>query len=147
MSIITPINSSSSTSGAQSAPTNLYSTQPTQAPTQTMNSQMFLQLLVTQLQNQDPSSPMDTNQMITQTTELAQMEQLTQMSSNSSSALVLQMQTSAAALIGQTVGYTDANGAAQSGTATAVDFSSTTPTVTVGSASVPLTSITSVTKA
>jgi len=40
---------------------------------QEMDSELFMKLLVTQLRNQDPSSPMDTNEMITQTTQLATM--------------------------------------------------------------------------
>ena len=52
---------------------------------------MFMNLLVTQLQNQDPSSPMDTNQMIAQTTQLAMMEKLTDMTTTSQENFSLQM--------------------------------------------------------
>ena len=56
--------------------TGLTSTAPTRVPKQTMDSTVFMDLLVTQLKNQDPSSPMDTNAMIGQTTQLAEMEKL-----------------------------------------------------------------------
>jgi len=39
----------------------------------------FLHLLITQLQNQDPSSPMDTDQLLQQTTMFAQLDQMTSM--------------------------------------------------------------------
>ena len=48
-------------------------------PKQEMDGELFLKLLVTQLSHQDPSSPMDTNAMISQTTELATMERLTEL--------------------------------------------------------------------
>ncbi|MGA2183754.1 MAG: flagellar hook capping FlgD N-terminal domain-containing protein [Bryobacteraceae bacterium] len=39
------------------------------------NEQTFLQLLVTQLKNQDPTSPMDGTQFVTQLAQFSQLEQ------------------------------------------------------------------------
>jgi flagellar basal-body rod modification protein FlgD len=66
----------------------------------------FLQLLTTQLQNQDPLSPMDTNQFTQQLVEFAQVEQ--QMKSNDSLSTLVTLQqsaqtTQALALVGATV--------------------------------------------
>ena len=66
----------------------------------------FLQLLTTQLQNQDPLSPMDTNQFTQQLVEFAQVEQ--QMKSNNSLSTLVTLQqsaqaTQALALVGATV--------------------------------------------
>ena len=97
-----------------------------------------MHLLVTQLRNQDPSSPMDTNQMISQTTELAMMEQLTTMAGLDEENFSLQMRTSAAALIGRTVSYTSPDGTDVTGTATSVSFANAVPTVTVGGKEVQL---------
>ena len=55
----------------------------------------FLQLLTTQLQNQDPLSPMDTNQFTQQLVEFAQVEQ--QMKSNDQLTSLVSLQTSAQA--------------------------------------------------
>jgi flagellar basal-body rod modification protein FlgD len=104
-----------------------------------------MDLLVTQLKNQDPSSPMDTNAMISQTTQLAMMEKLTQLASDTTSGLSVQQRSAAAALIGKAVTYLAADGTAASGTASSVAYNGTTPTVTVGGASVPLDSITGIT--
>ena len=52
------------------AASGIYSGSTTRVPKQTMDSEVFLKLLVTQLRTQDPSAPMDTNQMISQTTQL-----------------------------------------------------------------------------
>jgi flagellar basal-body rod modification protein FlgD len=102
-------------------------------------SDMFLKLLVTQLQNQDPSSPMDSTQMISQTSQLAEMQQLTSMASDSSSSLALQQRTAAANVLGKTVTWTDADsGDEETGTVTAVSFSGTAPTVTVNGTTVNL---------
>jgi flagellar basal-body rod modification protein FlgD len=116
----------------------------TTAGTQEMDSDMFMTLLVAQLENQDPSSPMDTNAMITQTTQLATMEKLTSMEELSTESFSLQMRNVAADLIGQTVTYTDADGAAASGVATAVSYAAGVPTVTVGDTDIALDSITGV---
>lgn len=125
--------------------TSLTSTTPTRAPQQTMDSSVFMDLLVTQLKNQDPSSPMDTNAMISQTTQLAMMEKLAQLASDTRSGLGVQQRSAAAALIGKAVTYLAADGTAASGTASSVAYNGTTPTVTVGGASIPLDSITGIT--
>ncbi|MCC9206025.1 flagellar hook capping FlgD N-terminal domain-containing protein [Arthrobacter sp. zg-Y769] len=103
----------------------------TRAPKQTMDSEVFMHLLVTQLRNQDPSSPMDTNQMISQTTELASMEQLTSMAKMDEENFSLQMRIAAAALIGQTVTYTNDDGVAVTGTAKSVSYAAGVPTVNI----------------
>ena len=60
------------------------STTQTAAPTSSSNSlgggmdSMFMQLLVTQLQNQDPLSPMDPSTFVTQLVGVNSLDQLTQ---------------------------------------------------------------------
>jgi len=117
----------------------------TATPKQEMDSDLFMKLLVTQLTNQDPSSPMDTNEMISQTTQLATMEKLTTMADITTEGFSLQMRNAAAALIGQTVTYTDAAGKVITGVATAVSFAGGVPQVTVGEAVIPLDSISGIT--
>jgi len=138
-----PISATSATSAATAA-TGLYEPAATSTPSQTMDSSMFLKLLVTQLQNQDPSSPMDTDQMISQTTQLAMMEQLTTLSSTQTEGFALQMRAAAADLIGKQVSYTDSTGAAVTGTVSSVSFAGQVPTVTVGTDHVSLDDLTGV---
>jgi flagellar basal-body rod modification protein FlgD len=57
------------------------------------NFQTFLTLLTTQLQNQDPTNPLDTNQFTQQLVEFAQVEQ--QLQSNSQLATLVSLQQSA----------------------------------------------------
>ncbi|MGN6404083.1 flagellar hook assembly protein FlgD [Sinomonas sp.] len=92
--------------------TSLTSAAPTRTPQQTLDSSVFMDLLVTQLKNQDPSSPMDTNAMIGQTTQLAMMEKLTQLATDSTQGLSVQQRAAAAALIGKAVTYLSGDGSA-----------------------------------
>ncbi|MDP3953073.1 flagellar hook assembly protein FlgD [Microbacterium sp.] len=108
---------------------------------QTLDSEVFMKLLVTQLTNQDPSSPMNTNEMISQTTQLASMEQLTALATTTTENFALSMRQTAAALIGQEAQYVDAKGVEKSGIVTAVSFASGVPLVTIGDTAVPLDSV------
>ena len=132
-----PVEAVTATSGAAT-------TEATRQPTQAMDSELFLTLLVTQLRNQDPSSPMDTNDMIAQTTQLASMEQLTNMAGTSEENFSLQMRMAAAGLIGQTVTYKDETGTSISGTASSVSFMYGVPTVSVNGVDVLLDAISGV---
>ncbi len=126
---------------------SLYATKPTAAPKQVMDSSMFMSLLVTQLQNQDPSSPMDTNQMIGQTTQLSMMAKLTEMTTTSQENFSLQMRTSAAALVGKQVTYTGKDGSTVSGLASAVSYAGPVPQITVDGKTVALDAVSGVTAA
>ncbi|POH68023.1 MULTISPECIES: flagellar hook assembly protein FlgD [Cryobacterium] len=142
---IDAVGSVSTAAADSSAGASLYSTTPVRTPKQTLDSETFMSLLVAQLRNQDPSSPMDTNQMISQTTQLAMMEKLTALSTTADENFSLQMRTAAAALVGQSVTYTDAAGASVTGIASAVSYAGPVPQVTVGTASVALDAISGVT--
>ncbi|MFB8891479.1 MULTISPECIES: flagellar hook assembly protein FlgD [Microbacterium] len=108
------------------------------APKQTLDSEVFLQLLVAQMKNQDPSSPLDTNEMMAQTTQLAMMEQLVALTTTSSEHFALTMRQTAAALVGQQASYVDADGTTRSGRVTQVSFEKGVPLVTIGGTAVPL---------
>lgn len=107
----------------------------------------FLQLLVAQLSNQDPSSPMDTSDMMAQTTQLSMMESLSELQSSSREQFALQMRMAAADLVGQQVTWTDADGTTQSGVVSAVDYSGSVPVLTVGEDEIPLDSVAGVSPA
>jgi flagellar basal-body rod modification protein FlgD len=53
------------------------STQPTSSLSSGLGQDAFLQLLVTQLQNQDPTKPVDDAQMLTQLATFSSLEKLT----------------------------------------------------------------------
>jgi flagellar basal-body rod modification protein FlgD len=106
-----------------------------------------MNLLVTQLRNQDPSSPMDTNEMISQTTQLAMMEQMTDLTNTNQENFSLQMRSAAAALLGQTASYADADGNAVSGVVSAVSYTGAVPMVTIGGTEVALDALSGVSAA
>ncbi len=87
------------------------------APVQTMDANVFMTLLVAQLKNQNPSAPMDTNQMMAQTIQLSMMEKMTELTTNSKEGFSLQMRSAAAQLIGHSVDYTLADGTTGTGVA------------------------------
>ena len=130
ISLATPAASTEATSSA--------TTTSTSETKNAMNADMFMKLLVTQLTNQDPSSPMDSTQMIAQTTQLAMMEKLTELSKTGTENFSLQMRTAAASMLGQQVSYEGDDGQTVTGTATAVSFASGVPVVTIGTKNVPL---------
>lgn len=115
---------------------------------QTMDGEVFLKLLVTQLTNQDPSSPMDTNDMIAQTTQLASMEQLTALAQSQQSALMIGQRTAAAELIGRevTTAATPSAGAI-TGKVTSVTFGEGEPALMIDGVAHPYSSIAAVTAA
>jgi flagellar basal-body rod modification protein FlgD len=127
--------------------TSIYATAASTTAKQTLDSEVFLNLLVAQLRAQDPSSPMDTNEMIAQTTQLASMEQLTTMSGLATESFALQMRVAASNLVGNTVSWVDDDGVTQSGKATAVSFADKVPMVTVGDQSIRLDAISGITAA
>ena len=114
-------------------------------PSQTMDANVFMSLLVTQLKNQNPSAPMDTNQMMSQTLQLSMMEKMTELTTSSKEGFSLQMRTAAAQLIGHSVGYTLADGTTGTGVASSVSYAGSVPSVTIGDLSVPLDSVTGLT--
>jgi flagellar basal-body rod modification protein FlgD len=96
-----------------SAVTNNASTNNTQSDDGTLagNFQTFLTLLTTQLKNQNPLDPLDTNQFTAQLVQFAQVEQ--QLKSNDQLSALVSLQqtaqnTAALEFVGQTVGVTGA---------------------------------------
>jgi flagellar basal-body rod modification protein FlgD len=105
----------------------------TTATTQVSNSngfdsETFLKLLVAQLKYQDPSDPASSSELMSQTATLAQVQSLDAIADQNSQMLSLQKSLSAGALVGQTVSYTDTDGATLSGLVTAVKISSDSAT-------------------
>jgi Flagellar hook capping protein len=133
------------TAAAQTAAATAAAT--TSAPKQTLDAEVFLQLLVAQMKNQDPSSPLDTNEMMAQTTQLAMMEQLTALADTFTESFALSMRQTAAALVGTQATYVDADGVTQTGLVTKVSFESSVPLVTIGDTTVPLDAVSGITTA
>ena len=137
MTTTTPIDSSTSaalaaSSNASSATANASSANPATGLAQNFNT--FLTLLTTQLQNQDPLSPMDTDQFTNQLVEFSQVEQQINTNSNLQQLIALQSageSISALPLVGQQIEYNSATAPLTNGQA---NFVYTLPAATAGTA-------------
>jgi flagellar basal-body rod modification protein FlgD len=119
----------------------------------------FLSLLITQLQNQDPTNPTSSTDMIADMSQFNSLDQLSSMNTNMSTEssslnslnqnlealIAMQNTTQAAALIGKTVSLTDpTSGATISGTVSGINFVNGSPKLTVNGQQYGLATVTSI---
>ncbi len=109
----TDSNSSSSTSSTSST-----------SSSNSVDYNTFLQLLIAEMKNQDPTNPMDTSQYMSQFAQLSTVEQATLTNSKLDSLLSSQALTQADGLIGRNVSFTDTTGAAVTGKIASVSINS-----------------------
>ena len=100
----------------------------------------FLQLLVTQLQHQDPLAPMEDKEFISQMAQFTSLEQMKNMNN------AVQI-TQATSYIGKQVTWADSQGTEQTGIVTAIRIVNSEPKVMIGEESIELKKIMSVTDA
>ena len=111
----------------------------------TVSQNQFLQLMVAQLQAQDPLNPTDNAQMLAQLAQFSQLSGIEQLNTSFGDLLTLQELTQGTGLIGKKVNYNNSSGTATSGTVSATSMSGGTIKLTIGSDSVDLNQITGVT--
>jgi flagellar basal-body rod modification protein FlgD len=104
----------------------------------------FLKLLVAQMKYQDPSSPTDPSQFISQTAQFTTVEKLSTLADLSQKAYDSSRQLTAATMIGRTVTWTDVSGNSVTGVVTGASVGASTPNLTVGGKTVSLDSVTDV---
>ena len=100
----------------------------------------FLQLLVTQLQHQDPLAPMEDKEFISQMAQFTSLEQMKNMNN------AVQI-TQATSYIGKQVTWADSQGTEQTGIVTAIRIVNSEPKVMIGAEAIELKKIMSVTDA
>ncbi|GIW78948.1 MAG: flagellar basal body rod modification protein FlgD [Gemmatales bacterium] len=91
-------------------------------PSNTLGREQFLNLLLIQLQNQDPLNPVSQSDFTDQLTQLSTLESLNSLNSNIQSLIALQQLTQGANLIGKVVRYNVPNDGEQSGLVSAVNI-------------------------
>ena len=111
-----------------------------------MGKDTFLKLLVAQMKYQDPSNPASSSELMAQNATFTQVEKLEEIAKQNSSLLALQRSSSAGALVGRTVTYSDETGAKQTGLVTSVRLGNDTTeaSVMVGGVAVAMGRITEV---
>lgn len=108
----TSTNSTSSTSSTTSTSNN------------TVDYNTFLQLLIAEMKNQDPTNPMDTSQYMSQFAQLSSVEQAMQTNTKLDLLLSSQALSQADGLIGKNVSFTDSTGATFTGKVASISINS-----------------------
>jgi flagellar basal-body rod modification protein FlgD len=138
---------STSTTGVATSYASLQMGSGTATDKTTLGNDDFLNLLVKQMQNQDPSSPMDSSAIMQQTATLSQVESIQALTQLQQQQFGLQMRLGASNLVGQTVTYAGTDGTTKTGTVTSASFASSTPTLSVDGTDVALDAVTGISAA
>jgi flagellar basal-body rod modification protein FlgD len=139
-----------STSGAittyTGTPTNTNAAGTASATGDTVDQNQFLNLLVTQLQNQDPTQPMDDSQFVSELAQFSSLQETTNLNTTMSGYASTSGLSTAASMIGATVttGATDSSGNSIGGEVTSASNANGVANVVVGTNTVPLSEITGI---
>ncbi len=125
------------TPGTTISPTNTTTTgglggTTTTAAANPLGQDAFLNLMMTQLKDQDPLNPSDPTQYLGELAQMTSVEQETNIAQSVQQSASQQNATTALSLLGHTVSYVDPNGNTQTGLVQKVDFTSSGPALTVG---------------
>ena len=140
------ITAPSSTPASAAASAGAGSTQrpdianPTTQPNDHLGKDAFLKLLVAQLKYQNPLSPMDGTQFISQTAQLTMTEKLEELSKLSQASVLDANRRTAAELVGKTISYDNGTNVVD-GVVTSARMNGGNPILMVGRTEVPLGSV------
>lgn len=101
--------------------------------TASFSQDQFLQLLVSQLQNQDPLDPVSDKEFISQLSQLSTLQGIQDLNANFGEMLKLQQLTNGSSLLGKTVQYATPDGTQKTGTVDALTVQADRFVLTVGS--------------
>jgi flagellar basal-body rod modification protein FlgD len=110
-----------------------------------VNADTFLQLLVAQMQYQNPDNPVDSTQFLSQTASFEEVQELGTLQTSMTSLVSAQQAGAATSMLGQQVSGTDETGNPVSGVVSGIQLTSSGPLLNVGNSTVPFSSVTSVT--
>jgi flagellar basal-body rod modification protein FlgD len=114
------VTSATDTSGTGSTATG----STTSTSNNAVNYNAFLQLLIAEMKNQDPTNPTDTSQYMSQFAQMSSVEQAMQTNTKLDALLSSSALSQADGLIGRTATFTDSTGATMSGKITSVSINS-----------------------
>ena len=92
---------------------------------------MFLQLLVAQMRNQDPANPTDSSEFLAQTAQFTALEKMQQVADQTSQLVALQVAFGASSMVGRNVSYAGPDGSMLAGVVSSVRFEASGPVLQV----------------
>jgi flagellar basal-body rod modification protein FlgD len=101
----------------------------------------FLKMLITELQNQDPTNPTDNSQILQQISEMSSITATTSLTSSLNAMLTEQNLSAASALVGKSVQGLADDGSTASGIVDSVTIDNGTPTLNIGQQTMSLSNI------
>jgi flagellar basal-body rod modification protein FlgD len=131
MTIVTPSTTAPPATAKTGSATGSAEPEPTN-PKSELGKNAFLQLMVAQLQAQNPLEPSNGTEYISELAQFSQLEQTTNLAQSSSQSVTAQRVAQAVGLIGHTVSYTDpSTGATQSGAVQSAEITPEGATLTI----------------
>jgi flagellar basal-body rod modification protein FlgD len=106
-----------------------------------LNTSQFLDLMIAELQNQDPMNPMDNAQMIEQIGQIRQIDASSKLTDTLEAVLMGQNISTASALIGKTINGLDTDGKKVNGMVERVTITDGVPKLHVGAKTVDLNNV------
>jgi flagellar basal-body rod modification protein FlgD len=137
-SALQPATATSLSSKAGAAAASAASASSSQSPD-------FMQLLIAQMKNQDPTNPESPTDFMTQLADFTNVQGITQLNSSITSMLSMQSMSESVGLIGSNVSYTNASGSTASGTVSSVTMANGQPQLVIGNNNVSMSQVQSIT--
>jgi len=109
-----------------------------------MGGDQFMQLLMAEMENQDPLDPVQDKDFMAQITQINSLMEMDKVSTNMQTLTLSNQMIQAAGLIGKEVSYANADGTTKSGVVSGVTYQGSSISVTVGDTQVDLSDITGV---
>ncbi len=132
------------TASAASTAASTTSTDSSSTPNNSLNNitvDQFMKMMITEMQNQDPTSPMKNSEILQEVSQISQLSASNKLTDTLNSVLLGQNISSAGALIGKTIDGLNAAGAAVSGVVDSVTVSGGKAVLNVGSETVDMKNI------
>jgi flagellar basal-body rod modification protein FlgD len=130
-------NTNSSSSASNSASNSVSNADPFAA----LDMSDFLKLMITEMQNQDPTAPEDTSEIMQQIGQMQSIQSTTELNTTLNALNLTQSLTSASQLINQNIAGIDDNGNNVNGTVSSVVVNNGAAALVVGNSTVQLSNI------
>ncbi len=112
--------------------------------TTSLDKDAFLKLLVAQLKYQNPMSPADPTQFMSQTAQFTMVEELQNMAKDQRASALSQQITTASSMVGKQITWLDEDGTSQSGLVTAAQITNGSTVLMVDKVAVPVEAVQSI---